>query len=144
MAVKRVRQFFFAGFALLAAASLAFAQQLSFTPFHASGIYDLGERAGWTLTLPPDAAARYTYTVRKNNLDTIKTGALDFSQGAATIEVTLGEPAMLYLDVRPAEGGDSTAIHLGAAIAPKQLAALTPCAPVLLAGYVPARSARYA
>jgi cephalosporin-C deacetylase len=112
-----------AGLALLVAAQLANAQQLSFTPFHVSGIYDSGERAGWTVTLPADTAAppgNYTYAIRKNNLDTIKTGSLDLSQDAATIETTLNEPAMLYVEVNPG------AIHLGAAVAPSRLKPSTP------------------
>ena len=98
--------------------------QLSFTPFQASGIYDLDERAGWTVTLPPDAAAptgTYTYVIKKNNADTIKAGAFDLSQGPATIEITSSEPAMLYVEVSPPAAAGANAIHLGAAIAPTQL-----------------------
>ena len=105
-----------AGFALLSA--VAGAQSLVCTPFHAGGIYNLGKRAGWTVTLPPGQSAppgAYTYTIRKNNFDTIKSGDLDFSSGAATIETRLDEPAMLYAEVKPPTG---PAIHLGAAIAP--------------------------
>jgi cephalosporin-C deacetylase-like acetyl esterase len=112
-----------AGLALLFAGHVAGAQQLSFTPFHVNGIYDAGERAGWTVALPPDAAGpigNYTYVIRKNNLDTIKSGTLDFSQGAATIEITVSEAAMLYVEVNPG------AIHLGAAVAPSQLKPSTP------------------
>ena len=101
-----------AGLALLLAAPLAHGQKLSFTPFSKSGIYELGERAGWTVTGP---AEKYTYTIKKNGLDTIRTGTLDLSSGSATIETTLNEPAMLYVEVNPG------AIHLGAAIAPTTL-----------------------
>jgi hypothetical protein len=37
------------------------------TPYHSSGIYEVGEKAGWTVTLPEGAAApsgKYAYTVR--------------------------------------------------------------------------------
>lgn len=105
--------------ALFAAASLAHAQQLTFTPLHSNGIYALGEPAGWTVTLPPGSAApaaAYTYTIKKNNFDAIHTGTLDLSSGIATIETTLREPAMLYVEVR-----DGETVHLGAAIAPTQL-----------------------
>jgi len=110
-----------AGVALVcafAAASPAQAQQLSFTPFHTSGIYELGEKAGWTATLAEGAAApvsRYSYVVRKNNFDVIQTGALDLSSGSATIETTLDQPAMLFVEVQ------GSATHLGAAIAPWKL-----------------------
>jgi len=115
----RARRRMIAALALAVAASLAHAQPLTFTPFRESGIYGLGEKAGWTVTIAKDApAANYTYVIKKNNSETIRTGALDLSSGAATIEATLNEPAMLYVEAGLAE---RPAIHLGAAIAPAQL-----------------------
>lgn len=107
------------GCALVLAASLANAQQLSFTPFHKNGIYELGERAGWNVTLAPGApdTGKYSYTIKKNNSEKIAEGTLDFSSGGATIETTLSEAAMLYVEV----SGNGPAIHLGAAVAPSQL-----------------------
>jgi cephalosporin-C deacetylase len=101
------------------AASLAHAQQLSFTPFHKNGIYALGERAGWTVTPPQGEAAtgKYTYTIKKNNSETIAKDTLDFLSGVATIEITLREPAMLYVEV----DGNGPPIDLGAAVAPSEL-----------------------
>jgi cephalosporin-C deacetylase-like acetyl esterase len=112
------------GFALLVFASWVDAQQLNFVPFHSTGIYRLGEKAGWTVSLPKDAAApaaKYTYEIKKNNFDTIKTGTLDLSSGSATIEATLEEPAMLYVTVSAEGAPPASAIHLGAAVAPTQL-----------------------
>jgi cephalosporin-C deacetylase len=107
------------GCALVLAASLANAQQVSFTPFHKNGIYELGERAGWDVTFAPGAPAtgKYSYIIKKNNSEKIAAGTLDSSSGGATIETTLSEPAMLYVEVN----GNGPAIHLGAAIAPSQL-----------------------
>src|SRR5262245_37973101 len=120
----------------LAAASSAFAQQPTFTPYHANGIYNAGEKVGWTVALPPGTAAppgpyAYAYAVRKNNFgDPIKTGTLDLSRGPATIEVTLDEPAMLYVQITPppgaagappARGGGRGGLALGAAAAPTRL-----------------------
>jgi cephalosporin-C deacetylase-like acetyl esterase len=103
-------------------ASLSDAQQLSFAPFHSTGIYRLGEKAGWTVSLPNGAAAaKYNYEIKKNNFDTIKTGTLDLSSGSATIETTLTEPAMLYVTVTPEGAPAASAVHLGAAVAPTQL-----------------------
>ncbi len=93
------------------------AQQLSFTPFHANGIYDVGEKAGWTVTQSaPAPEGKYGYVIKKNNLDVVRTGTLDLSSGTATIETTLNEPAMLYVEV-----ATDPPIHLGAAIAPTRL-----------------------
>jgi len=111
-------------------------QEPIFTPFHQNGIYALGEKAGWTVTLPQSATSgsHYTYTVKKNNFDVVAAGAIDLSSGSATIWTSLSEPAMLYVEVKPdappAQAGSNgaapaaakdTAIHLGAAIAPSQL-----------------------
>src|ERR1035438_749320 len=104
-----------AGLALASAFFLtalpARAQELSFVPFHQNGIYALGEKAGWTVTLAQGATASSHYTA-------------------------LSEPAMLYVEVRadapptsPAQGLQAaapvavmgTVVHLGAAIAPTQL-----------------------
>ena len=107
---------------LLLVARLAIAQSLTFAPFHQSGVYDLGEKAGWTVTLPSGAAgvSGYSYTIKKNNLGTIKTGVLDLSSGTATIETSLDEPAMLYVEVNSAANSGAAPIHLGAAIAPSR------------------------
>jgi cephalosporin-C deacetylase-like acetyl esterase len=107
---------------LLLLAVAASAQQPTFTPFRQSGIYDLNEKAGWKFSAPKDSAG-WNYVVRKNNLDTIKSGALDFSQGDATIEVSLAEPAMLYVEVT---GPNATPLHLGAAVAPSMLKPAVP------------------
>jgi len=88
--------------AACAAASAADAPQLIFTPFHADGIYTLGENVGWTVTLAPGTAApkgRFAYTIKSNDLDVVKTGSFDLSSGTATIETTFDQPAMLYVTV---------------------------------------------
>ncbi|HEV2448235.1 MAG TPA: acetylxylan esterase [Candidatus Sulfopaludibacter sp.] len=113
--------------ALLLAAISAAAQSPTFTPFHENGIYALGEKAGWTVKAPEGSAeGHYFYVIRKNNLDVIQKGMLDLSSGAATIEASLNEPAMLYVEVIPGASPDAgaaktTPIHLGAAIAPYDL-----------------------
>ena len=54
-------------FALVLGAALAvaqrgqpIAQQLTFTPYRASGIYDIGETVGWTVT-PGPVTPTYAY-----------------------------------------------------------------------------------
>src|SRR5688572_13441044 len=93
----------------------------SLTPFKANGVYELGERAGWKVSLPEgqgDGAATYLYTVKKNNAEPIASGELDLSSGTAEIAVTVDEPAMLFAEVSPQGVADpgQTAIA-GAAIA---------------------------
>jgi cephalosporin-C deacetylase-like acetyl esterase len=109
--------------ALVFAGTLA--GQPVFTPYHASGIYELGEKAGWKVTVG-DAAGSYEYVVRKNNSEEIQRGKLDFSKGYATIEAALDEPAMLYVEVTDPSAAKSVPVHLGAAIAPAKLKPAVP------------------
>ena len=112
---------------VLAAAHSSAAQQLTLTPYKASGTYGVGEKVGWTANLSPGSAptADYTYTIKKNNQDVIKTGKLDPASGHATIEVTLDEPAMVYVQISTPGGssgpGSSGSIAVGAAVAPEKL-----------------------
>ena len=108
-------------FLVLAGAFTAHAQQITFTPFHKDGIYELGERTGWAA----EGAGSYSYVIRMNNREVIQSGTLDLQSGSPTIETTVAEPAMLYVEVLPAPATaptePSTPIHLGAAIAPWKL-----------------------
>ena len=84
------------------AAAAADQQPLTFTPFHADGIYALGEKVGWTVTpaantVPPKG--RFSYTIKSNNFNVVKTGSFDLSSGTAVIETTFDRPAMLYVTV---------------------------------------------
>ena len=134
---------FAAAFTLWAGACSA--QQLTVTPFHKSGIYDLGEKAGWEVSLPEGAPAptnRYTYTLKQNSQVLIKSGQLDLSSGKTTIEAALNEPAMLLLQITPPAGargpggfgagsrrggGGGGGNLYGAAIAPTKLQPSAPC-----------------
>src|SRR3954462_563380 len=88
--------------ALACSVPLSAAEQLTFTPYHSSGIYQVGEKVGWAVTEASptgDTHARFTWTARKNNMETVKTGSLDLSSGKATIEVEGTEPGMLYVEI---------------------------------------------
>ncbi len=111
---------------LLAAASFAGAQSLTFTPYHSNGVYEAGETVGWKVT--GDGARLpilYKYTIRKNNLDVMQNGVLHFSSGQAALEVVSTDPAMIYvqIDPDPPLAGSQTRGHitLGAAVSPHKL-----------------------
>jgi cephalosporin-C deacetylase-like acetyl esterase len=95
--------------AVLLTAALAIAQrgapipqQLTFTPYHASGIYDLGETVGWTVTPGPvEPTYSYRWTIRRNNSVVLKDGKLDLSSGKDTIEIAGEEPEMIYVAIEP-------------------------------------------
>ena len=86
-------------------------EQLAFVPYHASGIYDVGETVGWTITPsvtdPPTYA--YRWTVRRNNAVVLKEGMLDLSGGRATIEVAADQPGMIYTAIEAVANLDPAA-----------------------------------
>jgi cephalosporin-C deacetylase len=123
-------------------------QQLVFTPYRASGIYNVGETVGWTVTPGPTAPTYvYKWTLRRNNAVVLKEGTLDLSKGKTTIEVVGDQPAMIYLAVQaardlspgaPPAGGEAphfvggntgrnTGFYAaGAAVAPTKIGLSTP------------------
>ncbi len=106
----------------LAGAAPASPSPLVLTPFHAAGIYGLGDKAGWTVTPAPGATLPtdgFIYELRVNNLAPVQSGALDLTSGRAEIAISLPQPAMLYLEISP-RGGQPCAAA-GAAVAPTQL-----------------------
>ncbi len=89
-------------------------QRLAFAPYHASGIYEIGETVGWTVTLDPAPPAyAYKWTARRNNAVVLKEGTLNLSSGHDTIEVTADTPGMIYVAVEAVRNLD-----LAAAAAP--------------------------
>jgi cephalosporin-C deacetylase-like acetyl esterase len=75
-------------------------QQLTFTPYHASGIYDVGETVGWTVTPGPMAPSyAYKWTIRRNNAVVLKEGKLDLSSEKDKIEIAGDQPEMIYVAI---------------------------------------------
>ena len=142
--------------AFLIGAALAFAQrapipqQLTFTPYHSSGIYEVGETVGWTVE-PGPATPTYAYkwTIRRNNAVVLKEGKLDLSSGRDKIEITGDRPEMIYVSVEAfanlatgAPGANQTVAQafvggntgrnnglyaVGAAVAPTKIGLSAPC-----------------
>jgi cephalosporin-C deacetylase len=105
-------------------------QDLTFTPFHANGIYQPGEKLGWTVTKSNASTGptRFAYDITKNELEVLRSGTLDLSSGTATVEAVLDEPCMVFVELRPdgaspAPGGPQRRPYasLGAAVAPDRL-----------------------
>ena len=77
-------------------------QQLTFTPYHSTGIYKIGDTVGWTVTAGPVTPTyAYHYTVRRNNNLVLKEGKLDLSSGKDRIEVVGDQPEMIYVAIEP-------------------------------------------
>ena len=105
-----------AGSVLPFAASAAIPKVI-FTPLHADGIYRLGGKVGWTVTVPPgapDPRGRFAYTIKRNDLDVVRTGSFSLATGRATIATTFDAPAMLYVvvDYEPSPTAISRADYL--------------------------------
>ncbi|HTS28980.1 MAG TPA: acetylxylan esterase [Bryobacteraceae bacterium] len=136
---------------VLAAAPAGFAQrapipqQLTFAPYHTSGIYDVGETVGWTVTPGPETPTyAYKWTIRRNNAVVLREGKLDLSSGKDKIEIAGGQPEMIYVAIEPYArlGGDAAAAGsgytggntgrnnglyaVGAAVAPAKIGLSTP------------------
>jgi cephalosporin-C deacetylase len=113
-------------------------QQLAFTPYRASGIYEIGETVGWTVTPGPVAPTYgYRWTIRRNNAGVLKEGVLDLASGKDKIEIAGDEPEMIYVAVEPyapaAEsyaggntGRNNGLYAVGAAVAPMNIGLSTP------------------
>ncbi|MGC8517029.1 MAG: acetylxylan esterase [Steroidobacteraceae bacterium] len=87
---------------LLPLAALAALPQVHFTPLHADGIYRLGQTVGWTVSVPadaPDPRGRFAYTIKRNDLDVVKTGSFSLASGHARLALRFDTPAMLYVTV---------------------------------------------
>jgi len=77
-------------------------QQLTFTPYHADGIYKIGETVGWTVTPGPETPTyAYKWTIRRNNAVVLKEGKLDLSSGNDKIEIVGDQPEMIYVAIEP-------------------------------------------
>lgn len=75
-------------------------QQLVLTPYRASGVYDVGETVGWTVTPGPEPPVyAYKWTIRRNNAVVLEEGTLDLSTGRTTIEIGGDQPGMIYVAV---------------------------------------------
>src|ERR1035438_4949443 len=77
-------------------------QQLVFRPYHASGLYDVGDTVGWIVSPGPAVPTNaYKWTVRRNNKDVLKEGKLDLSSGKDRIEIVGEQPEMIYVAIEP-------------------------------------------
>jgi cephalosporin-C deacetylase-like acetyl esterase len=149
--MHRLLSRFVLGFVLLSAPGLAWAQggpqiqqQLVFTPYRASGIYDVGDMVGWTVSPGPAKMTHgYKWTIRRNNAVVLKQGRLNLS-GNDKIEIVADQPGMIYVAVEAVEslssvnrgadtppvggntGRDTGFYAVGAAVAPAKIGLSTP------------------
>ncbi|MGO9323212.1 MAG: acetylxylan esterase [Terracidiphilus sp.] len=104
--MTRVRAFYLCCVLFVCSSAIAqrapIPQQLSFAPYHANGIYKIGETVGWTVTPGPEAPTyAYKWTIRRNNAVVLKEGKLDLSSGEDKIEIVGDQPEMIYVAIEP-------------------------------------------
>jgi cephalosporin-C deacetylase-like acetyl esterase/lysophospholipase L1-like esterase len=114
---------FFAALFLCASALADESAGPAYVPYQPTGIYALGEPAGWHVTLPWNSPT-VSYVIRKNNLAEIGRGTLTPGK-PSKIEVTLDEPGMVYVEVTENSPGAKPKA-LGAAVAPEKIGAAMP------------------
>ncbi len=119
--------------ALLAIGGPAAAQQLTFKPYHANGIYQGGERVGWDVSPAAGSSApsgAYSYVVKRDGEAVIARGTFDMASGGAKIETTLEQPGMVLVEVRAPAGvtgfhgaskSEVDRVLLGAAVSPTRI-----------------------
>lgn len=122
----------------VSAQRISIPEQLTFTPYHASGIYDVGETVGWTVMAGPMIPTySYKWTIRRNNAVILKEGKVDLSAGKDQIEITGDQPEMIYAAVEPYAPADAGFIGgntgrnnglyaVGAAVAPGKIGLSAP------------------
>jgi cephalosporin-C deacetylase len=104
-------------------------QQLVFRPYHASGLYDVGDTVGWIVSPGPTAPTyAYKWIIRRNNKEVLKEGNLDLSSGKDRIEIVGDQPEMIYVAIEPYANlsGGNVAKDQGASITSNSGSAITP------------------
>ena len=77
-------------------------QQIVFSPYHASDLYEVGDTVGWIVSPGPTAPTyAYKWTIRRNNKEVLKEGRLDLSSGKDRIEIVGDQPEMIYVAIEP-------------------------------------------
>src|SRR5580698_5651134 len=126
--------------ALCSAQRAPIPQQLTFAPYRTTGIYEVGETVGWTVTPgPAEPAYKFKWTIRRNNAVVLKEGKLDLSSGKDKIEITGDQPEMIYVAIEPEAtpasappfiggntGRNNGLYAVGAAVAPVKIALSAP------------------
>jgi cephalosporin-C deacetylase len=92
-------------------------------PDHATGLYKLGEKVGWTVTNPTGTPIKFQYTVRKNGKVGLSQGTLEVGTSPVRVETGVTEPAMVFMQITP-DGGKT--MDFGAGVSPEKLKPVRP------------------
>ncbi len=110
-------------FTALAAALLfalaSSAQEIAAAPLHGDGLYKVGEKVAWQLSLP--GADSVHAVVKVNDAKVLWQGDVALGGGRGTLETSLAEPGMLLATLTAKAGGKEIKKLVGAAVSPLDL-----------------------
>jgi len=98
------------------------------TPAKPSGVYAVGEKASWTLSLKGQAAdvKEIKYTLKAGGFTVIKEGKLELTDGKATLEAPMDAPNTLLVELKATVGGKEIKTLVGAVAAPDKIGVSAP------------------
>jgi cephalosporin-C deacetylase-like acetyl esterase len=107
------------------------APQLKVSPDQKSGIYELGQKVTWNVSLKEGdkpLEGSIDYTVTKGGLTKLTSGTVELNQGEAKILSMRDDPGTLLLTVKykPKDGGKELSALGGAVFAPEKIKASSP------------------
>jgi cephalosporin-C deacetylase-like acetyl esterase len=116
--------------ALIVSAAPCFGQQITVSAAKPGGIYDVGEKIVWRLTVEDDAAAsleKIGYVLKKGMLTEVGRGELTLKNNAAELETRLDEPGSIFAEFTATPAGKEQIKNVaGAVVAPGKIKPSTP------------------
>ncbi|HSI32114.1 MAG TPA: acetylxylan esterase [Tepidisphaeraceae bacterium] len=100
------------------------AVQVVAKPAKATGVYEVGEKASWEVSLKGEQAAEVkelSYTIRKGGLTVAGQGKLDVSSGKATLEAPMDEPNAVLVEIKAKVGNVEVKQLVGAVAGPGKI-----------------------
>jgi cephalosporin-C deacetylase len=121
------RQRFILALLTLFLATGSSAQELIARPGNGTGVYKPGDAISWQIELKGNAAiTEARYTIKKGGLTEIAKGAVQFSDGKATLAAKLDEPGSLLAEFTATDGNKRLRCLGGALVSPEQIKPAAP------------------
>ncbi len=110
--------------ALLVLAGLCLAQQIVATPQKADGIYDIGEKIRWHITVQGDgqpAATEAQFVLKNGGLTAMREGTIESNSGSGDLETSLDGPGTVLAEIRVKLPEKELKRLVGAVVAPAKI-----------------------
>lgn len=102
----------------------AAAQEIVATPAKSGGVYEIGEKIAWKVSLKGDGAGdvkQIAYTIKKGGLTVVKQGTIDLADNAGALETSIDEPNTILVEFKAKAGGKDLKALVGAVAAPDRI-----------------------